>query len=231
MKIRTLLAMTIAVASLVQVQAQRREVSERYTVPVDIPMMGTLTYSVIPDEKGENVKDGPLSIRASQKPISGVVDFVKTTISGNYSLDANYSNGMLNGKFSVSTTMNAKSYRRNQTVTYTMSGNFLNGKPNGNFIVRYQSPNDELNVNYKNGKLVGSYYLKSFVSDHGNRNFKGTLTANGDLTGKWEIEEGIKRETEYYTFVNNVRVDYYDNESSTPKEMVEKSKLFAQGKI
>lgn len=231
MKIRTLLVMTTAFACLAQGQAQRREVSERYSVPVDIPMTGTLTYHVIPDGKGENVKDGPLSIRASQKPISAVVNFERLTISGSYSLDANYRNGQLNGKFSVSTTMNSKSYRSNQTATYTMNGNFLNGKPNGNFTARYKSPNAELNVNYKNGKLVGSYYLKSFVSGYGNRNYKGTLTANGDLTGKWEIEKGTKKETEYHTFINNVRVDYYDNESSTPKDIIEKSKLFAQGKI
>lgn len=230
-KSKTLLITTIIIACLAQGQAQRQEVSERYSVPVDIPMTGTLTYHVIPDGKGENVKDGPLSIRASQKPISAVVNFEKLTISGSYSLDANYRNGQLNGKFSVSTTMNSKSYRSNQTATYTMNGSFLNGKPNGNFTARYKSPNAELNVNYKNGKLVGSYYLKNFVSGYGNRNYKGTLTANGDLTGKWEIEKGTKKETEYHTFINNVRVDYYDNESSTPKDIIEKSKLFAQGKI
>ena len=64
-----------------------------------------------------------------------------------------------------------------------------------------------MNVNYKNGKLVGSYQAKGF-DEYNSRGFdyKGTISSDGKMTGSWKLND------ETLVFQNGVRVSNYSGD-------------------
>ena len=112
-----------------------------------------------------------------------------------------------------------------------MTGTFLNGKPQGNFVASYPGEHytSEANVTMKNGKYVNSYYY-SGTDGYKWHSYKGQLTADGKLTGKWTIETEASP-TVTLEFVNNICVSRSEKNFSTPPHVTAKARQYAEGKI
>lgn len=213
-----------------EISAQRQQVTEFYRPPLDIPMEGKITYSYIVGKDGDNIKDGPLSIKASINNFQRYVQLQKMTINGNYNLTANYKNGDMNGALSLNSRTTYTHGSRSQVESFTLNGNFKDGIPNGNFVANYVTTVEaKMNVNYNNGKLVGPYMVDYSTALVDREAIKGTLTQNGELTGRWDFNYIDERFT--YTFLKGVRLSSSGKDSSTPPALVEKARQFANGTI
>ena len=213
-----------------EISAQRQQVTEFYRPPLDIPMEGKITYSYIVGKDGDNIKDGPLSIKASINNFQRYVQLQKMTINGNYNLTANYKNGDMNGALSLNSRTTYTHGSRSQVESFTLNGNFKDGIPNGNFVANYVTTVEaKMNVNYNNGKLVGPYMVDYSTALVDREAIKGTLTQNGELTGRWDFNYIDERFT--YTFLKGVRLSSSGKDSSTPPALVEKARQLANGTI
>ncbi|MBM6864305.1 hypothetical protein H6A66_03815 [Bacteroides caecigallinarum] len=213
-----------------EISAQRQQVTEFYRPPLDIPMEGKITYSYIVGKDGDNIKDGPLSIKASINNFQRYVQLQKMTINGNYNLTANYKNGNMNGALTLNSRTTYTHGSRSQVESFTLNGNFKDGIPNGNFVANYVTTVEaKMNVNYNNGKLVGPYMVDYSTALVDREAIKGTLTQNGELTGRWDFNYIDERFT--YTFLKGVRLSSSGKDSSTPPALVEKARQFANGTI
>lgn len=213
-----------------EISAQRQQVTEFYRPPLDIPMEGKITYSYIVGKDGDNIKDGPLSIKASINNFQRYVQLQKMTINGNYNLTANYKNGDMNGTLSLNSRTTYTHGSRSQVESFTLNGNFKDGIPNGNFVANYVTTVEaKMNVNYNNGKLVGPYMVDYSTALVDREAIKGTLTQNGELTGRWDFNYIDERFT--YTFLKGVRLSSSGKDSSTPPALVEKARQLANGTI
>lgn len=213
-----------------EISAQRQQVTEFYRPPLDIPMEGKITYSYIVGKDGDNIKDGPLSIKASINNFQRYVQLQKMTINGNYNLTANYKNGDMNGALSLNSRTTYTHGSRSQVESFTLNGNFKDGIPNGNFVANYVTTAEaKMNVNYNNGKLVGPYMVDYSTALVDREAIKGTLTQSGELTGRWDFNYIDERFT--YTFLKGVRLSSSGKDSSTPPALVEKARQLANGAI
>ena len=213
-----------------EISAQRQQVTEFYRPPLGIPMEGKITYSYIVGKDGDNIKDGPLSIKASINNFQRYVQLQKMTINGNYNLTANYKNGNMNGALALNSRTTYTHGSRSQVESFTLNGNFKDGIPNGNFVANYVTTVEaKMNVNYNNGKLVGPYMVDYSTALVDREAIKGTLTQNGELTGRWDFNYIDERFT--YTFLKGVRLSSSGKDSSTPPALVEKARQLANGTI
>lgn len=213
-----------------EISAQRQQVTEFYRPPLDVPMEGKITYSYIVGKDGDNIKDGPLSIKASLNNFQRYVQLQKMTINGNYNLTANYKNGNMNGALALNSRTTYTHGSRSQVESFTLNGNFKDGIPNGNFVANYVTTVEaKMNVNYNNGKLVGPYMVDYSTALVDREAIKGTLTQNGELTGIWDFNYIDERFT--YTFLKGVRLSSSGKDSSTPPALVEKARQLANGTI
>ena len=152
------------------------------------------------------------------------------TINGNYNLTANYKNGDMNGALALNSRTTYTHGSRSQVESFTLNGNFKDGIPNGNFVANYVTTVEaKMNVNYNNGKLVGSYMVDYSTALVDREAIKGTLTQNGELTGRWDFNYIDERFT--YTFLKGVRLSSSGKDTSTPPALVEKARQLANGTI
>ena len=193
-------------------------------------MEGKITYSYIVGKDGGNIKDGPLSIKASINNFQRYVQLQKMTINGNYNLTANYKNGNMNGALTLNSRTTYTHGSRSHVESFTLNGNFKDGIPNGNFVANYVTTVEaKMNVNYNNGKLVGPYMVDYSTALVDREAIKGTLTQSGELTGRWDFNYIDERFT--YTFLKGVRLSSSGKDSSTPPALVEKARQLANGTI
>ena len=230
MRTSVLFSIGILLLSSAEIFAQRQQVTEFYRPPLDVPMEGKITYSYIVGKDGDNIKDGPLSIKASLNNFERYVQLQKMTINGNYNLTANYKNGNMNGTLALNSRTTYTHGSRSQVESFTLNGNFKDGIPNGNFVANYVTTVEaKMNVNYYNGKLVGPYMVDYSTALVDREAIKGTLTQNGELTGRWDFNYIDERFT--YTFLKGVRLSTSGKDSSTPPALVEKARQLANGTI
>lgn len=192
---------------------------------------GKETYTYFVNKEGKNVIHGNYSFVGSKSLSTNTAQ-----ANVKYTIKASYKNGYLNGTYSVSGVYTGKnhSYTRGwipYTTNSKMTGNFLNGKPQGNFVASYPGENytSSANVTMKNGKYINSY---SYSGSDGDKwhSYKGQLTADGKLTGKWTIEtEAFPTVT--LEFVNNICVARSEKNFSTPPHVTAKARQYAEGKI
>lgn len=230
MRSSVLFSIGILLLSSAEISAQRQQVTEFYRPPLDVPMEGKITYSYIVGKDGDNIKDGPLSIKASINNFQRYVQLQKMTINGNYNLTANYKNGDMNGALTLNSRTTYTHGSRSQVESFTLNGNFKDGIPNGNFVANYVTTVEaKMNVNYDNGKLVGPYMVDYSTALVDREAIKGTLTQSGELTGRWDFNYIDERFT--YTFLKGVRLSSSGKDSSTPPALVEKARQLANGTI
>ena len=205
--------------------AQQQKANERFGATVEDRFVGDYTYQFIKQENGKDVKVGPFEMKATiNEKYNNYKTFWELKVTGKYNLKGNYSKGNLHGTM----TMNAnllKSATNGDKANYTssFSGNFKNGIPDGNFNVNHLG--NKVNVNYKNGVLVGAYYVKGWDSNSLPFTTSGTLNANGKPTGVWKFEN-VQNKKEV-TFSNGVVVNRPDYDAN----LRTKAKSYASGAI
>lgn len=209
--------------------AQTHKETIRFSADSGGPMdfVGDYTYQFIRQQDGSKLEQGPFDMKASINQEFEYKRFWTVTAKGTYNLNGSHSNGNLNGPLTMSANL-TMSATNGDKATYSTSfrGNFKNGVPEGNFTVdhKYTQP-IKVNVNYKDGVLVGSYYVKGWDDRDLPFMTSGTLTSNGELTGTWTFEDVDKKR--YVTFANGVAIKRHDYDG----DMCAKAKAYASGSI
>lgn len=229
------IVMTLCMGFVVQICAQRKLFNGAIIVENPLELNGEpykVKYNYIIDKNGERVKDGNYTINGNVN-VSLSNGFVSAKETGNYKLSTIYKEGKLNGLFTVQANYNQNikdlSGRKNYPYNYSFTGNFIKGVPNGNFVIKgivgiYPA---KVNVTYKNGLLVGTYYCNAFYERHRSGmvyEIKGTLTSTGELIGKWIRNAGNNWNNETFLFKNGVLIDY----SSSSEETTLEARTFAE---
>ena len=189
--------------------AQHQKEKESFLAEFEWNFTGDYTYNYILQENGMKMKDGPFEMNAT-------ADY-QSTITGEYTLAGNHSDGYLHGPL----TMNANFQNQNGNNTYAFKGNFKYGLPDGNFKVEYPSCGVNVDVNYKDGYLVGQYYVKGKARLP--YEISGTLTSDGKPTGVWKFD--YRTDSYEMSFSNGVviaRADY-------DPDLTNKAKYYAAG--
>ena len=170
--------------------------------------------------------NGPISVSGKQNETYGNV-----TITGSYVLNASAKNGNLNGAMSVKANYHGvKQLFRGQEVedyAYSFSGSFLNGVPNGTFTAKATNFGSST-VTYKQGILVGAYYVDENIDDR-ILTIKGSFNDAGKMVGVWNIKK--YGDTEVWEFVNGVRVRLSSKQSESTPKQIEMAKKYASGTI
>lgn len=213
--------------------AQRQQISMDYTncTMNEMPfnMSGKMTYSYIVGEDGKHIKDGALSINCKiNDKVEGWTNkgYEVVTIVGQSTTNATYKNGAINGAINSNYKANLSSATKKEIATASMSGNFLNGVPNGNFVVKRNAAlKTSLNANYKNGVLVGAYSCSLLDDNSLVAKYSGTLSQSGKLIGEWDLN-GAKA-----VFQNNILISIAKDGISTRPTVVEFAKKYAAGTI
>lgn len=225
--------------------AQRKSMSVDFYKDTDygtIQLVGKMTYTYVVSEKGESLKDGPLSISSKCGPTQVSVWPYTVKIQGSYTSSANYSKGNLNGAVSSNYSVSVNKLGRNPESgvdKITFSGYFKNGLPHGAFKVsRSDSRKSSLTANYSNGALVGTYSCNLLDEDGNVRKISGSLTQSSKPTGSWSVQSGDLR-NKSMTFQNGILISetVVSNSAlspenySTPPSVVAFAKKYAAGTI
>lgn len=193
------------------------------------PLQGDYTYSYSLRDDGTSYYNGPFTIVASADVSRTPTIFEPAAnINSTYRLTGSHLNGNLHGSLNLSCKINITEVPGGTSVvSYKLNGNFSNGLPHGTFNQTYAGHNEcYVNVNYNNGRLVGSYKIKG-VTENLPEEISGTLTPKGELTGTWKFGSQTKE------YINSVLISSFDGETSvgTPSLIVTKSAQFANGEI
>ena len=203
------------------------QISENYLITGPwTDYVAPMKYSYTVSDEGERVMNGPISISGKQNETYGNV-----TITGSYVLKASAKNGYLNGAMSVKANYHGvKQLFRGQEVedyAYSFSGNFINGVPNGTFTAKATNFGSST-VTYKQGILVGAYYVDEIIDDR-ILTIKGSFNDAGKMVGVWDIKK--YGDTEVWEFVNGVRVRLSSKQSESTPKQIEMAKKYASGTI
>lgn len=177
--------------------------------------VANMTYRTVSNDEGDAIKNGPLTIKGS----TDLQPDALTRIKASYNLTANYSKGKLNGVIKGSGSTAYKARLQSASTTYSLTGNFVNGVPTGNFIATYKESTaytETVNVTYKSGKLTGSYKY-----DVGKTKISGTISSSGQLTGTWKYGSTT------YVFQNGVLIKQISGELSTPTSLQQMAQKLA----
>ena len=241
MKIKVLLLTLVALFLGVAASAQRKEMTVKQVVYSD---KGDFTYQYVKKQNGDNCYDGPFSFVSNYEYDNPTgyfwgtyFDEMKGSHIIRHSYEGSHMMGSLHGTLTASYIDNFTHVRGEKSVRkYFWKGCFDNGILNGNFTCKLA--NGEINVNYMNGLLVGSYYVKIPHTNHNNNALTGTrprygyfgeksgkLTTEGKPTGIWKfVDDDSSYEQE---FLNGILV----NSSNYDSDLCAKAKLYAQGKV
>ena len=206
--------------------AQTQKMSKKFTGEFEWNFIGDYTFSGFRKENGEGVFDGSFQMVAKiDEKFNTYKRRYTATLKGSYTLKGSHSMGKLHGPMSLDANLNLNASNGDKLNNkYTFRGNFKNGNPDGNFIVDYPSYGIKVNVNYKDGILVGAYYVKGRDERSWNFSISGTLTSTGLPTGTWKFDTSSVYEM---TFINGVVV----NQSDYDYDLSVKAKDFASGKV
>ena len=189
---------------------------------------GTEKYSYYVNDEGQQLRQGAYSFSGS-KELSNETN----QLNGKYTLNTTFAHDKLNGTYSVSAAINGKtwSYTRGWqsfTGSSKLSGIFADGKPNGTFTVSYDGDmRYSGNATLKSGKFVGAYKYSGPGENNSLWNISGQLTADGKLTGNWNVENIVADKHKSYTFLNDVLIA--DGKMTPDVQNI--AKQYAEGKI
>ena len=203
--------------------AQNKE-HKTYVVDKETPTYGyrddriscVLTMSYYEDENGTRVYDGPFSIIGKETVPSYEVGVGACNVDVLYEMNGNYTNGKLDGKYSLKRKYNLKTDKGvigpNEWV---ITGCFVNGIPTGEWNYTYTKKKLESAIHFtlQEGKLVGRFYSQGFEID-----------CNGNA------KDGVlEKYEEKYRGTTERKSDYYKGiDISINTDMAKK---YADGKI
>ena len=230
---RSLFTILSLFTSIILLSQNQRQLSESYFIQGPwLNYSGELKYSyTVPEGRGR-VKNGPLSVTGSDHVV-----IQNVTLSGSYKLSASCLDGKMHGKITMSSKhhMEERKYYKTETsdCAYTLTGQFSNGLPNGNF--KAKAPGlGETDVTYKNGYLVGSYYTKVTIlgrnaSSSTVVDIKGSLDDKGRMIGKWTISDFSSDSV--MDFMNGLRIRLSSKYEETSDDEMAIAKQYATGKL
>lgn len=225
MRHKLLLIALFAVSVTTAWSQQVRKATETFGADFEMRFVGDYNYQYILQENGEKLKDGPFTMKAT---LDEVVDYDDTTVAvkGNYDLKGNHSEGYLDGPLTMDGSMTLKaSSGEKEGATYTFRGNFKRGLPDGNFTVSYPSYRTEVDVNYKDGILVGAYSVTAPDTDGLIFSLSGSLTDEGQFTGVWDYKVGMG--SSQTTYLNGIVTNSDDYDDA----LVERAMEYASGSL
>lgn len=228
---KKIICVLFALCTLVgTVLSQNRQASTTFTIDTAWPLLGNYSYSYYLDDSGNAVLNGPFSV-VGKENISGVVYkyWYQASVNGSYNLTGSAKDGMMNGPIALKSSIKLSATNgESSNCTYILNGNFNNGYPHGAFNLSYKDDWDAtVNVNYKNGILVGSYKISAMV-DNLLRDITGTLSQEGKMIGVWKYGGSYEE-----TYVNGVLISKVDGAEGkgTPPAMIEKARAYASGQL
>lgn len=199
------------------------QITENYLVSGPFTdFVAPMKFSYIVSDDGKRIKNGPMSISGKQDETYGNV-----RITGSYVLNTSAKNGEMNGPMSVRANYHGvKQLFRGQKVedyTYSFSGSFTNGVPNGKFTAKATNYGSS-SVTYKQGILVGAYsvdlyYGSRFVTINGN------LNDAGKMVGIWNISR--MGDKEVWEFVNGIRIRRSSKGQESTLKQIEMARKYA----
>lgn len=204
------------------IKAQRQKVTSYFTANLPYSIHGNYNYEYITEENGDEHLDGPFSMIGSVDiSVPDYKYWYTASAKGKYNLTGSHKHGNLHGGMILNANLNVSATNGEKaTYKYNLKANYKDGIPDGNFVVNYKGENEEnLNVTYKEGVLVGSYYAYGYNSTNFVFEVKGTLNSNGELIGKWLIDKQSRE------FINGVEV------SNLIGGLDSLARLYAEGKI
>lgn len=219
----------LAIALLVTSSVFAQRAKKQEIILANNDTYAILEYSVINDN-GNVVKDGPFSLTKFSNESNGEYYSYYADLKVNGSLSKELFHGPITYSYMYSV-HSRKGYISTKNIKF--KGNFINGKPNGNFTQNFEWDNEaysKMNVTYKNGNLVGKYYvflLNGFEAT-------GNFTADGKMTGVWKVTEWKKDKvlgdvliTENRTFVNSIAtvLPHYDQTLKTYAQQYASKKI------
>ena len=223
MKLKSLLTI-VALLLGTSAFAQRQKATDSFLASFEWNFVGDYNYQYISQEDGKAVLDGPFTMVASINEKNLPYGWYRANITGKYNLKGTHSKGDLHGALTLDASMAASaSNGERDSRTYTFRGNFKNGYPHGNFRVEYPSYGVKINVNYKDGILVGQFYVKAIGDDSLPYTTSGTFTSDGKITGAWKYE--TVHGTKQVTFSNGI----ITNGSTYDATLSAKAKAYASG--
>lgn len=226
MKFKSFLISVLFLILGVSAFAQRQKATDSFLAIFEWNFVGDYTYQYIRQDNGNEVLDGPFTMVASINERNLPYGWYKANVTGKYNLKGTHSNGDLHGALTLDASMAASATNgERESRTYTFRGNFKNGYPHGNFRVEYPSYGVKVNVNYKDGILVGQFYVKAIGDDSLPCTTTGTFTSDGRMTGAWKYE--TVHGTKQVTFSNGV----ITNGSTYDSSLSAKAKAYASGTI
>lgn len=127
-----------------------------------------LTMSYYEDENGNWVYDGPFSIVGKER-----IPYNDTKLGAGdanvlYEMYGNYTNGKLDGKWSLERKYDFKSLKGvKDPYEYKKTGSFVNGIPTGDWDYTFTKNKVESSIHFtiKDGKPVGQFYSQGFEID------------------------------------------------------------------
>lgn len=229
MKTKVLFICTLFLTVCTIAAQEQKQATKKILMNTLWPLHGDYTYSYSMREDGTAFYNGPFTIVA-QDNVSREATFFKpaANINGTYKLTGSHLNGNLHGTLNLNCKITVtETPGGTDVISYKLNGNFKDGLPHGAFNQAYTGQNEcFVNVNYNNGRLVGSYSIKGITKDLPEE-ISGTLSSKGELTGRWKFGN---RTNEY---INSVLIKTFDGETAagTPSLIVTKSTQFANGQI
>ena len=204
----TLLLLTLALASFAQ-RSKTREVTIPSIVD-EISYPGTLKYEYTVNDEGYHVWNGAVTVNGtSEDNMNG------TKVVSSFSLSSRFESGRLNGPLNI---VNKVTVGRD-SFTYTLSGAFSKGVPNGVFTISIDKNGDTRteSTTYFYGAIAGRTPWDIF---------KGTFDGNGKMTGTIKSEGGNEEE-----YVKGVQVFWTSADKDMPPEIEKLSRKYAAGSI
>lgn len=225
MRRKLLLILMFAVSITSAWAQQMRKATDTFVADFELSFVGDYNFQYAIQENGAKWEEGPFTMKAK---IDDYVEIGYYTCyaKGSYSLKGSHKEGYLDGPLTMDANLQIVDQNGNkESTTYTFRGNFKRGLPEGNFAVNYPSYAIKVNVNYKDGLLVGSYMVSGYDDNGLLTTVSGSLSNDSKPTGVWKYESA--KETIQFTFTNGIQVSRpdYDN------DLIDKAKAFAAGTI
>ena len=177
---------------------------KNYRIPgYQLDMQGTFDYNYYEDARGEYVKHGTFNLIGKNRQ-----EFVKfrkkMTVTETYTATGKYVDGWLDGLV----TIKRRLQQNNEVWEWTLTANFKNGLPNGEWKTVYKDPgttNTYAICHFKEGALIGLIDLNWWKGNNGDftrshkKAMKGEIDAERRYHGTWHVEttDGITTEYEF----------------------------------
>lgn len=158
-----------------------------------------LSMSYYEDESGGVVYDGPFSVIGRENVSSYEVGLESGFVDVLYEMRGNFSNGLLDGKYSLTRTYNFKSKKGIEAPNkWVITGCFNKGVPSGDwdYVYTKKAVEETVHVTVQKGEPVGKFFSNGFEIDGIGKTVNGVLDSfeekfRGKTNEKYVLCKGV----------------------------------------